>query len=181
MTKAAISAVEAMAKCEGQLLIKGGVPQLKWRPNASVEDFFEGDIESADDYENFAEDIFDPTEPDNNAAEELDDYDNIESLNDDDVGVPDNGKVSDPANLEPDPDDFVPDGLNPDAGEGAKPHDDPGGNGTGDNTPNATNIAHNQRSVEANADEDSGPIGTMLGGTEADPTVTDSTTKWMIP
>ena len=60
MTNAVISAVEAMAEKEGQLLIKGGVPLFEWRPNASVEDFLEEDGESADEYENFSEDIFDP-------------------------------------------------------------------------------------------------------------------------
>ena len=75
MTNAVISVVEAMAEKEGQPLIKGGVPLIKggvplfeWRPNASVEDFVEEDVESADEYENFAEDIFDPTEPDNDVV-----------------------------------------------------------------------------------------------------------------
>jgi hypothetical protein len=70
MTNAVISAVEAMAEKEGQPLIKGGVPLFEWRPNESVEEFFEEDVESADEYENFAEDIFDPTEPDNDVVEE---------------------------------------------------------------------------------------------------------------
>jgi len=74
MTNAVISAVEAMAEKEGQPLIKGGVPLFAWRPNASVEDFLEEDVESADKSENFAEDNFDPTEPDNDVVEEPDDY-----------------------------------------------------------------------------------------------------------
>ena len=45
MTNAVISAVEAMAEKEGQPLIKGGVPLFEWRPNASVEDFLEEDVE----------------------------------------------------------------------------------------------------------------------------------------
>ena len=48
MTNAVISAVEAMAEKEGQPLIKGGVPLFEWRPNTSVEDFLEEDVESAD-------------------------------------------------------------------------------------------------------------------------------------
>jgi hypothetical protein len=59
-TNAVISAFEAMAEKEGQPLIKGGVPLFEWRSNASVEDFLEEDVESADEYENFSEDIFDP-------------------------------------------------------------------------------------------------------------------------
>ena len=51
------NAVEAMAEKEGQPLIKGGVPLFEWRPNASVEDFLEEDVESADEYEHFPEDI----------------------------------------------------------------------------------------------------------------------------
>ena len=74
MTNAVISAVEAMAEKEGQPLIKGGVPLFEWRPNASVEDFLEEDVESADEYEHFPEDIFD-----NNVA------------------VPDDDAVDDPA------------------------------------------------------------------------------------
>jgi hypothetical protein len=42
-----------MAEKEGQPLIKGGVPLFEWRPNASVEDFVEEDVESADEYEHF--------------------------------------------------------------------------------------------------------------------------------
>jgi len=63
-----------MAEKEGQPLIKGGVPLFEWRPNASVEDFLEEDVESADEYEHFPEDIFD-----NNVA------------------VPDDDAVDDPA------------------------------------------------------------------------------------
>ena len=58
MTNAVVSAVEAMAEKEGQPLIKGRVPLYEWRPNASVEDFLEEDVESADEYEHFPEDIF---------------------------------------------------------------------------------------------------------------------------
>jgi hypothetical protein len=156
MTNAVISAVEAMAEKKGQPLIKSGVPLFEWQPNASVEDFLEEDVESADEYENFAEDIFDLAEPDNDVAEELDNYDNIEPLKDDDVGVPDDNIVDDPADFEPDPDDFAPDGLDPDADEGPEPHDDPGDDGPRDNTPDATDIARNQRSMEPNANEGSG-------------------------
>jgi len=96
MTNAVISAVEAMAEKEGQPLIKGGVLPFEWRPNASVEDFLEEDIESADEYENFAEDNFDPIVPDNDVVEEPDTYDDIERPNNDDVGVPDDDAVDDP-------------------------------------------------------------------------------------
>ena len=97
MTNTVISAVkQAMVEKEGQPLIKGGVPLFEWRPNASVEEFLEEDIESTDEYENFAEDIFDPTEPDNDVAEEPDNYDDIEPLDTDDVGVPDDGQLISP-------------------------------------------------------------------------------------
>jgi hypothetical protein len=143
MTNAVISAVEAMAEKEGQPLIKGGVPLFEWRPNASVEEFFEKGVESADKYENFAEDIFDPTEPDNDVVEEPNDYDDIETPNDDDVGVLDDDAVADPAVFEPDLDDFGPGGLDPDTDEGAKTHDNPG-----DDAPNTD--------VEPSANEDLG-------------------------
>ena len=105
MTNAVIFAVEAMAEKEGQPLIKGGVPLFEWRPNASIEDFLEEDVESADEYENFTEDNFDPTVPDNDVVEEPDDYNDIELFDEDDidvpddndVGVPDNNEVDDPA------------------------------------------------------------------------------------
>ena len=126
MTNAVISAVEAMAEKEGQPLIKGGVPLFEWRPNASVEDFLEEDVESADEYENVAKDNFDPTEPDNNVVEAPDDYNGIEPFDDDDIGVPDDDEGDDPAVFEPDPDDFGPDELDPDADEGAEANDDPG-------------------------------------------------------
>ena len=138
----AVSAVEAMAEKEGQPLIKGGVPLFEWRPNASVEDFLEEGVESADDCENFPEDNFDPTEPDNDVVEEPNGYDDIE-INDNGVNVPD-----DPAFFEPDPDDFGPDGLDPDADEGAEANDDPEDQGPGDDAPDTD--------VEAGAYEDSG-------------------------
>ena len=97
MTDAVISAVEAMAEKEGQPLIKGGVPLFEWQPNASVEEFFKEDVESADEYENFAEDIFDPTVPDNDVVEEPNNYDDIETPNDDNVAVPDDDAVDDRA------------------------------------------------------------------------------------
>jgi len=86
MANAVISAVEAMAEEDGQPLIKGGVPPFEWRPNASVEDVLEEDFESADEYENFPEDIFDPTEPDNDVVEEADDHNDIQPFDNDDVG-----------------------------------------------------------------------------------------------
>ena len=97
MTNAVISAVEAMAEKEGQPLIKGGVPLSEWRPNASVEDILEEDVESADKYEYFAEDNFDPTEADNDVVEEPNDHDDIKTPNNDDVAVPDDDAVDDPA------------------------------------------------------------------------------------
>jgi hypothetical protein len=124
MTNAVISAVEAMAEKEGQPLIKGGVPLFEWRPNASVEDFLEEDIESADEYEHFPKDVFDPTEPDNDVVEEPNGYDDFE-IDDDNVAVPDDDDVDDPAVFEPDPDDFGPVGLDPDADEGAERDDAP--------------------------------------------------------
>jgi hypothetical protein len=148
MTKAVISAVEAMTEKASQPLIKGGVPLFKWRPNASVEDFLEEDVESADEYENFTEDNFDPTEPDNDVVEEPDNYDDIEPLNDDDVNVLDDNEVNDPAVFEPDPDDFGPDELDPDADEGAEANDDPGDEDPGGDAPNTN--------VEPDANEDSG-------------------------
>ena len=96
MTNAVISAVEAMAEKEGQPLIKGGVPLFEWRPNASVEEFFEEDVESADEYEHFSEDIFDPTEPDNDVVEEPNGYDEFE-IDNNNVAVPDDDEGDDPA------------------------------------------------------------------------------------
>ena len=104
MTNAVISAVEAMAEKEGQPLIKGGVPLFEWRPNASVEDFLEEDVESADEHENFTEDNFDPIGPDNDVVDEPDDHNDIEHFDnndigvqdDDDVGVLDDDEVDDP-------------------------------------------------------------------------------------
>jgi hypothetical protein len=142
MTNAVISAVEAMAEMEGQPLIKGGVPLFEWRPNASVEDFLEEDVESADEYEHFSEDIFDPTEPDNDVVEEPNGYYDFE-IDDDDVAVPDDDAVDDPAVFEPDPDVFGPVGLDPDANQDAESEEAPG-----DNAPNTA--------VEPNANKDSG-------------------------
>jgi len=148
MTNAVISAVEAMAEKEGQPLIKGGVPLFKWRPNAFVEDFLEENVESADEYENFAEDNFDPTEPDNDVVEEPDDYNDIKPLDDDDVAVPDDDEIDDPAVFEPDPDDFGPDELDPDADEGAEANDNPGDEDPGGDAPDTN--------VEPDANKDSG-------------------------
>jgi len=95
----------------------------------------EEDVESADEYENFAEDNFDPTEPDNDVVEEADDYNDIEPLDNDDVCVPDDNEVDDPAVFEPDLDDFGPEELDPDADEGAEANDDPGDEDPGGNAP----------------------------------------------
>jgi hypothetical protein len=148
VTNAVISAVEAMAEKEGQPLIKGGFPLFEWRPNAPVEGFFEEDVESADEFENFAEDIFDSTEPDNDVVEEPNGYDDIETPNDNNVDVPDDNAVDDPAAFEPDLDDFGPGGHNPDTDEGAQTHNDPGDDDPGDDAPNTA--------VEPNANKDSG-------------------------
>ena len=113
--------------------------------------FLEEDIELADEYEIFVEDIFEPTEPNNDVAEEPDDYDGIEHLDNNDVGVPDDDEVDDHTNFEPDPDDFQPDVPDPDADEGAEAHDNPG-----NDAPGANNTAHNQRSVEPDANKDLG-------------------------
>jgi len=96
MTNAVISKVEAMLEKEGQPLIKGRVPFFEWRPNASVQDFLEEDVEPADEYEHFPEDVFDPTKPDNDFVEEPKGYDDFE-INDDNVAVPDDDAVDDPA------------------------------------------------------------------------------------
>jgi len=104
--------------------------------------FFEEDVESADEYENFSEDIFDPAEPDDDVVEEPNGYDDFE-IDDDDVAVPDDDAVDDPAVLDPDPDDFGPVGLDPDADEGAKRDKDPG-----DDAPDTA--------VEPNANDDLG-------------------------
>ena len=45
--------------------------------------FLEKDVESADEYEHFSEDIFDPTEPDNDVVEDPNGYDDIEIDNND--------------------------------------------------------------------------------------------------
>jgi len=156
MTNAVISAVKAMAEKEGLPLIKGGVPLFEWPPNASVEDFLEEDVESAEEYKNFTEDNFDPTVPDNDVVDEPDDYNDVEHFDDndigvpddDDVGVPDDDEVDDPAVFEPDPDDFWPDELDPNADEGAEANDDPGDEDPGDNAPDTD--------VEPDADEDLG-------------------------
>jgi hypothetical protein len=148
MTNAVISAVEAMAEKEGQPLIQGGVPLFEWRQNASVEDFLEEDVESADEYKNFSEDFFDPTELDNDVVEEPNGYDDIETPNNNNVGVPDDDAVDDPAVFEPDLDHFGPGGLDPVTDEGAETHDNPGDEDPGDDAPNTA--------VEPNANEDLG-------------------------
>jgi hypothetical protein len=92
--------------------------------------------------------IFDPTEPDNDVVEEPDDYDDIAPLDNNDVGVPDDEEVDDPAVFEPDLDNFGPVELDPDADEGAEANDDPGDEDPGGNAPNTN--------VEPDANEDSG-------------------------
>jgi len=87
--------------------------------------------------------IFDPTEPDNDDVEEPDDYDDIVPLNNNDIGVPDDAEVDDPAVFEPDLDNFGPDELDPDADEGAERDEAPG-----DDAPDTA--------VEPNANEESG-------------------------
>jgi hypothetical protein len=169
MTNTVISAVEAMAEKEGQPLIKGGVPLFKWRPNASVEDFLEEDLESADEYENFAEDIFDPTEPDNDVVEEPYNYDDIETPNNDNVALPDDDAVDNPAVFEPDLDDFGPGGLDPDTDEGGPRH----------TTIPETKIP--ELMLPTLPWKIPVPIGTISGATEADPTATDLITKWTTP
>ena len=60
-------------------------------------------------------------------------------LDNDDVGAPDDDEVDDPAVFEPDPDDFGPGELDPDADKGAEANDNPGDEGPGGNAPN-TNV-----------------------------------------
>jgi len=178
MTNAVISAVEAMAEKEGQQLSKGGVPLLEWRPNASVEEFLEEDVKSADEYENVVGDNFDPTETDNDVVEEPDHYNDIEPFDnddvgfpdDDDVGAPDEDKVADPAVFEPDPDvmNLIP---------------------TPTKAPRQTTIPETKipeamlptQTWSLTQTKIWVPTGTILGATEGDPTVTDSITKWMTP
>jgi len=148
MTNAVISAVKAMAEKEGQPLIKGGVPLFEWRPNASIEDFLEEDVESADEYENFAEVNFDPIVPDNDVVDEPNAYNDIEPFDDNDVGVPDDNEVDDPAVFKPDPDDFGPYELDPDADEVAEANDDPGDKDPVGDAPNTN--------MEPDANEDFG-------------------------
>jgi len=158
-----------MAEKEGQPLIKGGVPLFEWRPNASVQDFLEEDVESADEYENSAKDIFDPTERDDDVVEEANDHDDIETPNDDNFSDPDNNAVDDPAVFEPDLDDFGPCGLDPDADEeGAEANKIPETKIPETMLPTQT-WSLTQMKIRV-------PIGTILGATEADPTVTDSIT-----
>jgi len=88
--------------------------------------FFEEEVESADEYENFAKDNFDPTEPDKDVVEEPDDYNDIEAFDKDDVGVLDDDEVDESAVFEPDPDDFGPDELDPDADDVAEANNNPG-------------------------------------------------------
>jgi hypothetical protein len=181
MTNAVISAVKAMAEKEGLPLIKGGVPLFEWPPNASVEDFLEEDVESAEEYKNFTEDNFDPTVPDNDVVDEPDDYNDVEHFDDndigvpddDDVGVPDDDEVDDPAVFEPDPDDFWPDELDPNADEGAEANDDPG--------EKIPETMLRTRTWSLTRTKIWVPIGTILGATEAYPRATDLITKWITP
>jgi len=168
MTNAVISAVEAMAEKEGQSLIKSGVPLFEWRPNASVEDFLEEDVELAVEYENFSEDIFDPTEPDDDVVKEPDGNYDIEIDDDDDAAVPDDDAVVDPAVLEPDLDNFGPGGLDPDTVK----------------VPRQTKIPETMLPTQPWSPTQTKirvPIGTISGATEADPTATDLITKWTSP
>ena len=161
-----------MAEKEGQPLIKGGVPLFEWRPNASVEGFLEEDVESADEYENSSEDIFDPTEPDDDVVEEPNGYYDIE-IDNDDVAVPDDDTVVDPpflslismilglVDLIPTPTKVprqttIPETKIPETMLPTRPW-----------SPTQTKIRV--------------PIGTISGATEADPTATDLITKWMTP
>jgi len=74
-------------------------------------------------------------------SEEPNGYYDIE-VADDDVAVPDDDAVVDPAGLEPDHDNFGPGGLDPNTDEGAETDEDPG-----DDAPDTT--------MEPNANEDS--------------------------
>jgi len=65
-----------------------------------------------------------------------------------DVAVPDDDAVDDPAVFEPDPDDFGPAELDPDADEGAEANDDPGDEDPGGDAPNTN--------MEPDANEDLG-------------------------
>ena len=95
--------------------------------------------------------IFDPTEPDNDVVEEPNDYDDIETPDDNNVAVPDDDAIDDPAVFEPDLDDSGPGGLDPDTDKGAETHDDPGDEDPGDDAPNTD--------VEPNANKDLGRVG----------------------
>jgi len=173
MTNAVISAVKAMAENEGQLLIKGGVPLFECRPNASVEVFLEEDVESADEYENFAEDNFDPTEPDSDVVEEPDNYNDIGPFDVNDVGVADDGEVDDPPFLSLIPMILGLMNLIPMPTKAPRQTTIPE-----TKIPEAMLLTQTWSLTQTKIWV---PIGTILGATEADPTVTDSITKWMTP
>jgi hypothetical protein len=173
MTNAVTSAVEAMAEKEGQPLIKVGVPLFEWRPNSSVEDFLEEDVESADEYENFAEDIFDPTEPDNDVVEEPNSYDDIETPTTTMLPSQMSMQLMIPLFLSLFSMvlglvDMIP---------------------TPTKVPRHTTIPETKipatilqtRPLSPTQTKIRVPIGTTSGATEADPTATDLITKWMIP
>ena len=84
-----------------------------------------------------------------------------------DNGGPDDNDGDDPAVFEPDPDDFGPDELDPDADEGAEANDDPG------------EMKLPIRPWSPTQTKIRVPVGTISGATEADPTSTDLITKWM--
>jgi len=164
MTNTLITAVEAMAEKEGQPLIKGEVPLFEWRPNASVEDFLEEDVESADEYENFAEDIFDQTEPDNDVVDEPNGYDDkpptttmLPSQMTMQLMIPPFfSLISMILGLV----DLIP---------------------TPTKLPRHTTIPETKIPESPTQTKIWVPIGTISGATEADPTATDLITKWMTP
>jgi hypothetical protein len=169
MTNAVISAVEVMAEKEGQPLIKDGTPLFEWRPNAPVEYFLEEDVESADEYENFTEDIFDQTEPDNDVVEAMT------------LKPPTTTMLSSQMTMQL----MIPPFLSLISMI----------LGMVDLIPTPTKVPRHTTIPETKIPETMlparpwsmmqkkiwVPIGTILGATEADPMVTDSITKWMTP
>jgi len=123
------------------------------------------DVESADEYEHFPEDIFDPTEPDNDVVEKPNGYDDFE-IDDDDVAVPDDDAVDDPAVLSLISMilglvDLIP---------------------TPTKVPRHTKLPGTMLPIRPWSPTQTKiwvPIGTISGATEADPTATDLITKWM--
>jgi subtilisin family serine protease len=99
--------------------IKGGVPLFEWRPDAPVEDIFEG-VTSADEHEVFIEDVFEFPDDDVDADHSDDVENGLDEVNNDTPGDDfidiNNHNVAN-ANEADDPAEFGPDGLEPGAND----------------------------------------------------------------